>query len=284
VAELQQALAAADPETRKALGYARLAEGEITPDSIRLDDVIEAANAGSPEALTLLGRCARNGIGMPQDSVAAAAYFLRGIRMESRRSGQLLWEMAQGPHFVPAVRARAEKGDAMAQFVWAGLLSVGIEVPLIQAKAYITKEQAAGLLQKAGDGGFLPARIELGLLYYSGRWVQLDERRAEELWEEAAAVGSAEAALRLAVVRVRRESPLSGDLETLLLASEKGALLADVALGYCYEKGILLPRSPTAAAECYRSAWRRGSQDAYRALRRLHDVLRPREADFVMGE
>lgn len=284
LAELRQALTRADPDTRRALGFARLAEGTINPDSLDLASITRAADEGSPEALTLLGRCAQNGVGLSRDPVLAAAYYLRGIRMESQRAGRLLWDMGQEAEFVPAVRTRADKGDPVAQYVWAGLLTFGLDVPLIQAKAYLTGEQATLLLQKSSAGGYDPAKVELGLWYYSGRWVRHDERRALELWGEAARGGNQEARLRIAVVRVRGGSAGPEDLQILRSASESGAMLADVALGYCYETGLLVPKLAGEAASLYRSAWRRGSQDAYRALRRLHDALRPADAEFTVGE
>ena len=284
LAELRQALSRADPDTRKALGFARLAEGEINADSLDLDAISRAADEGSPEALALLGRCAQDGVALPRDRVLAASYFLRAVRMESQRAGRLLWGMGQEKDFVPEVRSRADRGDPMAQYVWAGLLSFGLDVPLIQAKAYLTGEQAVALLRKSIGGGYVPARIELGLWYYSGRWVVQDERRALELWKEAAEAGNREALLRLAVVKVRSGKAGREELEILHSASESGAMLADVALGYCYESGILVTRSAGEAANLYRLAWRRGSQDAYRALRRLHDALRPPDAEFAIGE
>jgi TPR repeat protein len=284
MAELRQALTRADPDTRKALGFARLAEGRINADSIDLGAITRAADEGSPEALTLLGRCAQGGVAVGRDLVVAASYYLRAVRMESQRAGRLLWEMGQEKEFVPAVRARAEKGDPIAQFVWAGLLSFGLDVPLIQAKAFVTGEQAADLLRKASTGGYLPAKVELGLWHYSGRWVSHDEARALALWREAAEGGNLEARLRIAVVEIRTGSATEEDLRVVRAAAESGAMLADVALGYCYETGFLVSRSAGVAASLYRSAWRRGSQDAYRALRRLHDAVRPGEAEFSFGE
>ena len=57
-------------------------------------------------------------------------------------------------------------------------------------------------------------------------------------------------------------------------------MLAEVALGYCYETGTGLPRNPGAAAQFYVTAARRGSQDAYRALRRMYDDIRPKGKEF----
>lgn len=286
-AALREALIRTDPDTRKALGIERQAESGSRTDSPDLSGIAVAAESGSPEALALMGRRYQEGIGVAHDSVLAAVYYLRAIRMESARAGQLLWEMAQGGDLVRTVKERAEKGDPAGYYVWAGLLSLGLDVQLLKAKAYITTQQAAGFLRRSADAGYVPALIELGLLYYAGRWVQQDEARAEALWREAEKQGNGEAKLRLAVMTVRKDTVgarLQQAIDVLREASEKGAVLADVALGFCFEKGVVVPRSAGSAAELYRYAWRRGSLDAYRALRRLHDALRPADPRFAMHD
>jgi hypothetical protein len=286
-AALREALVRTDPETRKALGITRPPVNDGRQDSVDLASIASAAEQGSPEALALMGRRYQEGIGVAPDSVLAAVYYLRAVRMESARSGQLLWEMAQNTDLIKTVKSRAEAGDPAGYYVWAGLLSMGLEGPLLKAKAYITTQQAVAFLRRSADAGYVPALIELGLWYYSGRWVQPDVMRAESLWREAEKHGSGEARLRLAVMSVRQGTigpRLEESLAVLRSASANGAVLADVALGYCYEQGIMVSQSAGAAAELYRSAWRRGSQDAYRALRRLHDALRPRDPQFTMHD
>jgi len=286
-ASLREALLRADPDTRRALGMARMVEEGARADSLDVGSVSAAAEAGSPEALTLLGKRAEEGLGGARDIVQAAVYYLRGVRMESSRAGQLLWALGQTGELAGQVKLRAEAGDVRALYAWAGMLSFGLEVPLLQAKAYITRPQAVAFLRKAADAGYVPALIELGLWYYSGRWVPQDANRALALWREAEQRGSTEATLRLAVTAVRQTTDpavLAGAVATLRTASEQGAILADIALGYCYERGITVPRSSQEAARLYRAAWRRGSLEAYRSLRRLYDALRPQDPEFIMHD
>lgn len=286
-AALRDALRRADPETRKALGMSRLLDQEINADSLDVSAISASAEAGSPEALALLGRCHQEGIGVARDQLLAAVYYFRAVRMESARAGQLLWEMAQSGNLVSQMKKRAEAGDRVGYYLWAGLLSLGFEGPLVKAKAFITPEQAVLFLAKSADAGFIPAMIELGLWYYSGRGVPRDEAHAIALWHDAEKRGSKEAALRLAVTDVRRDTSREGLEHAVALlreASQKGAVLADVALGYCFEHGIVMAKSSSEAAELYRSAWRRGSQDAYRALRRMHDAIRPPDKEFAMRD
>ena len=67
-------------------------------------------------------------------------------------------------------------------------------------------------------------------------------------------------------------------------AMAKGSVLAEVALGYCYETGRGAAENISTAVRLYRTGASRGSQDAYRALRRLHDDLRPSDREFSMPE
>ncbi len=286
-AALREALLRADPDTRRALGMARMVEEGVRADSLDLPSVVAAAEAGSPEALTLLGKRAEEGLSEERDLVQAAVYYLRAIRMESSRAGQLLWALAQAGGLAGQVKMRAEEGDVRALYVWAGLYSFGLEVPLLRAHAYITPQQAVAFLRKAADAGYVPALLELGLWYYSGRWVPQDGSRALACWKEAERRGSSEATLRLAVMSVRQSTDpgtLEKAVDNLRAASARGAILADVALGYCYERGVVVPQSPSEAAQLYRSAWRRGSLDAYRSLRRLYDALRPHDPEFLMRD
>ncbi len=73
-------------------------------------------------------------------------------------------------------------------------------------------------------------------------------------------------------------------LAVLQRGVDDGSVLSQVALGYCYEQGFGVRRSSAEAARWYRAGAQRGSQDAYRALRRMHDALRPEEPQFVISE
>jgi TPR repeat protein len=157
----------------------------------------------------------------------------------------------------------------------------------MQGQAYITKQQAAQVLRQAAEQHHIPSMIELGLWHYAGRWVTHDESQAVGLWKQASRLGSREASTRLAVTAVREQ--VSDDermaaVRELEDAAQRGSVLAVVALGYCYETGTVYRESAGEAAQLYRTAWRRGSQDAYRALRRLHDALRPPDAKYRMRD
>jgi hypothetical protein len=284
---LKSAFARADPTARRALGIARMLEGSVPSDSVMWRGLLDAADAGSPEALAVLGKAYEAGSGVPVDLVRAAGLFLRAIRNDSPRAGAFLLPLLERPGFFEELKTRTRRDNADALFAWGMLVALDAGQLLMQHQAYLTDAQGFGLLQKATDLGHLPARNELGLCYYTGKWVARDEARGKTLWREAAAAGNVEAEVRLAAVTVRTtedSASLELAVRTLLWTMERGSLLAEVALGYCYEVGKGVRRSPAEAARHYRTAAGRGSQDAHRALLRLHDALRPTDREYRLEE
>jgi TPR repeat protein len=209
------------------------------------------------------------------------------MRMGSSRAGELLVALLGKPEALQSLKTRARKEDPEAMCAWSTLHALGFEVTLLQAQALLTPQQDIQMLKKAADQGYIPALIELGLWYFSGRWVPSDVARAFDCWERAERLGSREAGLRLATVRLRSEvdsAAIARDLATVARGMEDGSVLAEVAMGYCFETGRGVPAKTAEAVRLYRVAARRGSLDAIRALRRLHDRRRPQDPEFAIGE
>ncbi len=251
---------------------------ESAPDSATLQMIRESANAGSPEALTLLGRFHETGVKpVNKDNVVAASFYIRAIRAGSPRAPTLLWDLSETNLAMPDLQARSLRNDVEAKFVLAGLAGLGFAMPFIHAQSMLTESQVVDLLKECVESKHLPSMIELGLCYYSGRGIRQNEARAISLWREAEKLGSVEASVRCAATELARED---GDEEeqiaVLSSASRAGSVLADVALGLWYERN----EQRGEAARLYRKAAERGSRDAYTALIRLHDALRPGEARF----
>jgi TPR repeat protein len=164
---------------------------------------------------------------------------------------------------------------------------LGFDGILQSKQAWISDDQALRLMERAAAKDHVPALVELGNCYYSGRWVAQDHQRAVAHWEKGLALGSADARVRVAIMNVREEKSAAVvglSVEELEKALKNGSVLAQVALGYCYEKGIGVPLEKGEAASLYRGAAQRGSQDAFRALKRLHDELRPSGKEFHVEE
>ncbi len=266
----------AGPELKKALGVTDNAESAVIKDATAFAMIERAARAGSPEALTLLGRLFEKGIGVPLDPIEASTYYVRAMRLESGRARELLWNLVQEPEYLENLEHASKAHDPRAQFVWAGIVAARFDQRL-------SGEQALALLQLSSNQNYVDAVIEMGLCYQSGRWTKQDRARAKELWRTAAAMGSREASVRLAALKLfdpEATDDLRPVIRFLLAEVQDGSLLAQVALAYSYEAGRGVAQSRTEAARLYRNAAQRGSTSSYDALRRMHDAIRPPGKEF----
>ena len=280
---LREAIQNASPSIRKALGISKLLETETQADSATLAAIIQAGDAGSPEALTVLGRSYEKGIGVPKDPVRACASYVRAVRLDSPRAPELLLKLLEQKSTLPHIKAGAAKGEPEAEFAWAGISALGFDGVLAQAQVYLSGDEAFRFLTKAGEKGYTPALVEAGLAYYAGRWVPRSMEKATELWTRAASLGSKDAIVRIALMTLRSPADTSGRKEAVQIlrkAADQGSVLAEVGLGYCYETGTGLPVRDAEAAFYYRAASVRGSQDSFRALRRMHDAIRPAGSEY----
>lgn len=252
--------------------------GEPRPaaDSSQLLFLRRTAEAGSPEALTLLGRCYEEGTRCAYDVVQAAACYLRAVRLDSRRAHRLLTRLLTDA-FVANLKTGVAQNNAAAMYVWASLVALGYDRRLTEA-------QALRLLEQAAAAHYIPALLELGLAHSSGRWVTRSEQHARQFWQRAANLGSLEARIRLVVDDLKKGGSEAGTgIALLRSAVDQGSVLAEVALARCYERGMGVPQNRGEAARLYRSAAQRGSQDAFYALLRMHDEIRPEDRQFKIA-
>lgn len=284
---LKDVLESGGVELKRALGIASLLKGNLEVDSSEVQAIRRAADDGSPEALAVLGSCYDRGLLVKKDIVEAAEMYVRAIRLDSPGASEFLWKLLQGDGFHMQLRSRSSSGDVRANYVWAALRALGFDGILQAKQSWISDDQALRLLERASEKKHLPSMVELGLCYYTGRWVVTDQEKAKDFWTRAARLGSQDARVRLAITDVRANATgetLSRSIQTLVDAMHAGSVLAQVALGYCYEHGIGVPAKKAEAASLYRSASQRGSQDAYRALKRLHDEVRPPDKEFQIED
>lgn len=273
---LKEMLRKGSPELKNALGIAKLDAEKLIADSTLLHLIEDAADVGSPEALAVLGRFYEKGIIGRKNLVLAAIEYLRALRLEFPRAPSLLWSLFQDKKFVQQIHSLVLRDNADAEFVCAGLISLGIDTQF-------PPEEAFRLLQKASAQQHVQALIETGLCYYSGRGVEINKQKAVSLWKQAAALGSREAEIRLTATNVigdLRLNDYAASIPDLDSAAVKGSLLAQVALAYCYETGTGVGESKAEAVQLYRASAYRGSQIAYYALKKLYDEIRPDSAEF----
>jgi len=236
-----------------------------------LNILSKIAEAGSPEALTILGRLYQTGNSTGINLLLAAEYYIRATILDSPRSAYLLWKLIRENEFYRILNDGINTDNPTAQFVWYGLHKLGYDNRL-------TEPDAINLLKKSAEQNHLPAVIELGYNYYSGKYITQDKNKGIQLWNYAKDFGSIEANVRLAVSKVfdlNKSEDLSEEIKILQEADLKGSLLAQFALGYCYENGIGFRKSIPEAVKYYREAAQRGNQFAYQQLKRLYDNLRP---------
>jgi len=242
--------------------------------------ILHSAEAGNPEALTLVGFRYATGDHVRKSAIVAAVYYLRAIRYESSSASILLWRLAQTENFYQSLKKSVDASSPAAQFCWAGLTLFGFDRQL-------TEGQAIELLAKAARSNFTPAMIELGIRYYTGASVPQDRKHAKELFDHAARLGSREALLRSSMMKIYASKGMTPDktlLSVLAQSAEDGSVLAEEMLGYFYSTGAGVPRNIPESVKYYRKAAQRGSSIAYNALRSLYDELRTPETVFTMED
>src|ERR1041385_6854150 len=125
-------------------------------DSVSKRCIIDAAEGGSPEALTCIGRWYEQGIEVRKDLLQATFYYLRAVRLESPWAPRLLWKLIKRKEYFIHLKTRIDENDPIAQFAWAGLIAFGFDNQL-------TETQSLELLRRAATQNFSPALVELGL-------------------------------------------------------------------------------------------------------------------------
>ena len=251
---------------------------ELTKPEI-LDKLIEFANNGCPEAQTILGKMYESGLAFKRNQIISASYYFQALRNDSQKASYLLWKMSKSKEFIKSVQALAQQNNAEAMFVWYGLNSINFD-------NQIAMNDALNLLQKASNQNYIPAIIELGLDYYTGKYSVEDQQKGLALWNKAENLGSIEAKVRILSSSIHDQTDpenLKYIFKELKDAAENGSVLAQVSLAYCYENGIGTSKSKSNSVEYYRNAAQRGNQYAYRELERLYDEIRPDDPEFRLN-
>jgi len=266
-------------ELRNVLGVSKILSDSVQTDSTGFSLIRQAAEIGNPEAMTIVARCFEKGIGVKKDKLMAAVHYIRAIRLDSRRAPALLWRLINEKNLLAAFMQQSLKNVPEALYVIASLNALGLS-------GNLTDEQALQLLQIAVSKSFIPAVLDLGFCYSSGQWVKPDKKKAVEFWKYAAELGNAEGKVRIAVADVFNGTITDAkrSFDDLEMYASQGSVLAQTALGYCYEKGILVPINDAQAVYYYRKSAQRGNQSAMTALTRMYDERRPKGNEFQIKE
>ena len=247
---------------------------EVSQDKIA--ELLKLADYGSPEALTLLGRLYQKGIHFPKNNITAASYYVRAIRFDSPTASRLLYDLSKDSQFEKKVQSLSGKNNPEASFVWYYLTILGFDNRIVES-------DAVNLLAKSAASGYLPAINELALNYYTGNHIIKDRKKALKLWRSAEKQNNPEAKVQIAAAVIFGEiedNDIADYVRYLEESSEKGSVLAQVALGYAYENGIGLTKSKAEAVKYYRFAAQRGNRFGYRELKRMYNEVRPADPLF----
>src|SRR5579864_1726086 len=166
-------------------------------------------------------------------------------------------------------RARAENGDASAQYELAGLYYQGKGVP----QDY---KHAADWYRKAADQGNPKAQYGVGFMYYEGRGVQQDYAAAVDWYRKAADQGYAKAQYDIGYSYYEGKGvPLdySEAAAWYRKAADQGFARAQDDLGYMYSQGKGVPQDYAEAARWFRKAAKQGDEYARSALDSMNTRL-----------
>ena len=275
---LKEVLKEGSDELRYALGNVEIKDSTLLADMSVVNTIRKAAETGSPEAQTLLGRCYEKGIGVKKDPLEAAVEYIRAIRLDSRRAPKLLWDLIQKPEFFKKLKVKLDEKNSEARFAYAGLVA-------LRYNFQVPESEALKLLKDASDEKYIPAIIEMGLCYYSGNLTLQDKNKAITIWKEAVDLGSSEAKVRIAIANVQDHFAYEDSTKSIKVikeAGDAGSLLAQMALAYCFETGTGVRQDKLEAIRLYRVCTQRGSQGAYRSLKRFYDEVRPKKNEFIV--
>lgn len=242
----------------------------------RIEILMDLCNNGSPEAFTLVGKLYEEGIYFDKNLILAAEYYLRAIRYESFRAPFLLYQLTKKSGFNSLLQKEVQAHNADAMFVWYGLSRFGYNNELIMS-------EAIRMLQKAANQRHIASLIELGLNYFTKDHISKNELNAFQLWKQAEQLGSAEATIRLVLSDVfndERKDKHKNLVASLVNFAEKGSVIAQSALGYCYLYGVGVNKNKATAVKYFRTAAFRGNRFAYEQLKKLYDELRPASPEF----
>ncbi len=189
-----------------------------------------AAKGGDPVGRFLLGLRLEHGVGVAQDSAAAAQMY----------------------------RLAADAGLAEAQYNLAEMCALGQGIPADEGQALARYRQAA-------EKGHVAAQFTLGLLHQGGRGVTRDAAKAAEWFRKAAEKGHAAAQCSLGRLHLDGSGVPADDTQAFRWfhkAAEQGHPEAQFQLGEIYLRGRGVPRDKERAAYWYRKAAKQGHAGA----------------------
>ena len=225
----------------------------------------DAATKGVPAAHTLVGRILAEGLGIPQDFVAAARWYKRAAELgdvEGSFALGVLYTEGRGvpKDFVAAAKAfelAAEKGHALAHYNLALMFIAGRGKPENPVRG-------AQHLAYAAEHGVVAAQYDLAALFLRGHGVEPNALEAARWIARAADAGMPEAELDYALMLLRgrglvKDVPRAAAY--LTAAAEKGNPVAQNRLARLYANGLAVRKDLYQAAKWHLIAAASGIKD-----------------------
>jgi TPR repeat protein len=188
---------------------------------------------------------------------AAAAVILATLSTHNDQAKPLP-SVSSPPPDIPTLLAKAEKGEAEAQFSLAAAFAKGQGT----TNSY---HEAARWYRRAADQGHAGAQASLGELYEAGQGVPQDMKEALKLYRTAAEHGDAGAQYTLGFLyEAGRGLPRDQGqaVKWYTLAAEQGQPIAQYDLGQRYDLGVGVPVDRVEALKWLMLAAAHGQTDA----------------------
>jgi len=194
------------------------------------------------------------------------------------------------PETVAELRAKAEQGDAEAQYEFGCMNDIGCLDETVLNNGLdleidaLGDAEAARWYRLAAEQGQAAAQSRLGDFYQFGYGVPRDYAEAVRWHRAAAEQGGAVAQFNLGVRYARGHGVPQNDVETVRwyrLAAEQGYAVAQYNLGLMYAIGRGVPQDDGEAVRWYRLAAEQGHADAQCDLGLMYEVGVGVSQDYV---
>ncbi len=284
--KFEEYLKSDNSDLKKKLGFDySISKNEFEEDkdtSTNFELIEKGVFNGSPEALMILGKAYELGVEKEQDSIKAMSNYIQAFRLGALKAGEILFSKVNKQSFFKKLEKEIKNHNNFdAMYVWAIMTTLGYDYQL-------SKEQVIQFLEKSASAQHVPSILELGTIYFSGTFVEKNEKKAFEFWQKAKDLGNIEGGIRIAFSRLNSENiskmEKSNELKFIRKVAENGSVFAQALMGLIFEKGIFVEQDKGKASEYYRLAASRGNETAYLSLKSLYDELRPKEEIFQIIE
>lgn len=247
-----------------------LYENKKYEDAIRYLSVA-AQEEDDAESAYLLGKCYFYGNGVDTDLAEAHKYFLKSAKANNPEAQYVVYTL-----YYEGLGVEADTTKAIRWLERAA--NSGIDDAMIELGDYYTEiseySDAFEWYTKADSSGIPLAKYKLGLCYYNGYYVEMNNYLAIDMFREASHLGVAEGAYMVGEcyyygygVDENKETAFAWYKK----AAERGYEVAMRDLGFCYHEGVGVNENIALALEWYTKAAENGDVYSQTILAEWYD-------------